>query len=41
MGRTDHQNADIGAVEEKARKAGLSYGQYMAIQRIIEMESRK
>lgn len=41
MGRMDHQNADIGTVEEKARKAGLSYGQYMAIQKMIEMEEKR
>lgn len=35
------QKTNLAAVEEKARKAGLSYGQYMAIQRMIEMESRK
>ena len=41
LGRVNHQSADIWAVEEKARKAGLSYGQYMAIQKKEEMEKIK
>ncbi|MFR9058955.1 hypothetical protein [Eubacterium callanderi] len=35
------QKTNLADVEEKARKAGLSYGQYMAIQRMIEMEGKK
>lgn len=41
LGRVDHQSADIWAVEEKARKAGLSYGQYMAIQKKVEIEKSR